>query len=84
MSLRKETDVIEVSEEMAKDIKDCADSCRCSGDTIEINTGFPYVAISFNSGEEYYFQGDEADNLLKDIPDNVFVEDFLLWKACGW
>lgn len=38
------------------------DGCR-----VEINTGLSSVSIDYDNGEEYYLQGDEADELIKEI-----------------
>lgn len=55
---------------------------------IEINYGLPYVAV--NSGnDEYFFQGEEASNLLEEATNtsnkfNVSVEDAIIWQSQGW
>jgi hypothetical protein len=51
---------------------------------IEINWGIPYVSIG-----EYFFQGEEASNLLEDAVNssnklNVNVEDVIIWMSQGW
>jgi len=60
-----------------------------AGDSIiEINYGLPYVAV--NSGnEEYFFQGEEASNLLEEATNtgnkfNVSVEDAIIWQSQSW
>ncbi len=57
---------------------------RKDGTTIEINNGIPYVAIEFPNGDEYFFQGEEADNLLNEVPENINEEDYLLAIAQNW
>lgn len=55
---------------------------------IDINYALPYVAV--NSGnDEYFFQGEEASNLLEEATNtsnkfNVSVEDAIIWQSQGW
>lgn len=55
-----------------------------AGSTIEINYKIPYVAINFNDGTEYFFQGDEASELIDSIPDNINEEVYILAIAQDW
>jgi len=57
---------------------------RDAGTTIEINYGIPYVAIDYPNGESYFFQGDEADDLLNEVPDNINEEDYILAISQNW
>ena len=58
------------------------------GQKIEINYSLPYIAI--NTGfEEYFFQGDEANNLIEEAQKSKLsnfctVENIILWQAQGW
>lgn len=55
---------------------------------IEINYILPYVAVnSYDS--EYFFQGEEAANLLEEATNtsnkfNVSVENVIIWQSQGW
>ncbi len=56
---------------------------------IDINHGIPYVAIELPNGKEYYFQGEEAGNILEEATtaSNKFetsLENTLLWMSNGW
>jgi hypothetical protein len=56
---------------------------------IEINTKIPYIAIQTYPNTEYYFQGDEAQNLLNEAKIgcdkfNVTIEDYILYLASNW
>lgn len=55
---------------------------------IEINYGLPYVAV-FSGSKDYFFQDEEAANLLEEATNtankfNVSVENAILWQAQGW
>lgn len=68
-------------------LKDCilfADTERAGGATVEINKTAGYVAIRLNDGTTFYFQGDEAYDILSDTPDNISEEDWLLSQAIAW
>jgi hypothetical protein len=74
---------------MKADIERTAQSAREAGQTIEINNNLPYVAIDCNQGDEYFFQGDDAENLLDEAEKasmkfDVSVEDYLLHIVQGW
>ncbi len=56
---------------------------------IDINWGLPYVGINLPNGEEYFFQGEEASNLLEEAVNtgnkfSVSIEDALLWQSQSW
>jgi len=53
---------------------------REAGGSVEINRSLPYVAVNLSDGTEYFFQGEEADNLLDEVPDEISAEDYLLGK----
>jgi len=57
---------------------------RKAGGTVEINDRLPSVAVSLSGGLDYFFQGEEAENLLNDVPDELSAEDFILAIAQGW
>lgn len=83
------------TKQMTKQIKACAksvrQSCKLNSDTrlIEINWHLPYVGINLPDGSEYFFQGEEASNLLEEATNtgnrfNVSVEDAIIWQSQGW
>lgn len=43
----------------------------------------PYVAITIGK-DEWFFQGEEAAELIGSIPEDINEEDFLVWLASGW
>ncbi|WP_006460490.1 hypothetical protein [Thiomicrospira aerophila] len=64
---------------------------RCDGVVVEINNILPYVSIVSRMNEEhsYFFQGDEAIELLSEMEKkadmfDVSVEDALLHYYQGW
>lgn len=70
-------------EKMVKEIEENGKAQMENGSSVEIDRGLPYVAINLQD-DEYFFQGDEANRLLEDIPDNVNEECFLLWSTINW
>ena len=69
---------------LVEQYEDRADAEREAGTTIEINSGLPYVAIEFTNGDEYFFQDEEADELLDEVPDNINEEDYILAISQNW
>ena len=56
---------------------------------VEINYSLPYVAIVCPDSSEYFFQGEEAENLLEQAiatsnKFNVTVDNVLIWQSQGW
>ncbi len=57
------------------------------GWSVEINRRLPYIAIDAPEGEDgsWFFQGQEADEMLDDIPEWIdFDSHYLLWLSTGW
>lgn len=57
---------------------------REAGGFVEINNQLSYVAVTLSNGLEYFFQGEEAENLLDEVPDELSAEDYILAVAQGW
>jgi hypothetical protein len=57
---------------------------REDGGSCQINERLPTVAVTLAGGEEYFFQGDEAQRLLDEVPDNMRAVDFILASAQNW
>jgi hypothetical protein len=75
--------------ELIEQIEYTAKHCRSIGMSVEINWSLPYVAVNLGQNEhgddiEYFFQGEEADNLLEEVPDWINEDDYILWSAQGW
>ena len=54
------------------------------GANVELNRRIPTVAVTMESGQQFFFQGEEAAELLGEVPENVEAESWLLWLATGW
>lgn len=75
---------------LTNDIKQTATKMMNTGWHVEVNRQAPYVAIEGpQEREEYFFQGEDAVDLLSDV--DVCVEMFdcephecLLWMAASW
>jgi hypothetical protein len=72
------------NENIVKDIEETGEYHRKNGCKIEINRGLPYIAISLSNDAEYFFQNEEAQSLLDEIPENVNEEDYIIWISQGW
>lgn len=55
-----------------------------AGATIEINKNPCYVAITMSDGTEYFFQDQEAEDLLSEVPDNISETDYILAVSQNW
>lgn len=58
-----------------------------NGGTIEINRGIPYVAINFGEKDgsiEFFFQGEEAQSLIDEVPDYINEKVYLVHRAIDW
>lgn len=55
-----------------------------AGGTVEIDYRLPYVSVTTSTGEEYFFQGDEAQDLLDEVPDNMSPEDYVMAMSTSW
>jgi hypothetical protein len=69
---------------MVKDYEMRAKAERQGGAFIEINERLPYVGVEMSDGSKYFFQGEEASDLLNEVPPNINEEDFILAIAQGW
>lgn len=61
-----------------------AKSERAAGGVCKINSRLPSVAVELSDGSEYFFQGEEAEELLAEVPDNITQEDYILATAQNW
>ena len=61
-----------------------AEAERDAGTEVDINENIPYIAVDFANGQNYYFQGHEAEELLNEVPDNLDPEDYILAISQNW
>ena len=75
-------------DELIRQIENTAYHCRAIGMSVEINSSLPWVSVYLDpndpTNDTYFFQGEEASNLLDECPDYVNEEDYILWYAQGW
>lgn len=57
---------------------------REDGGSCCVNERLPTVTVKLANGEEYFFQGDEAQRLIDEVPDNMRAADFILASAQSW
>jgi len=72
-------------EDISRDYTERAAAEREGGATIEINRAHDYIAITMSDGSEYFFQGEEAQDLRTEFEQfpglSVSLEDYLLAQA---
>ena len=73
-------------DELVAQIEMIAKYCRAEGQYVEINHGLPWVEVNRGCDDTYFFQGEEASDLLDecDAMPEVSEEDYILWSAQGW
>ena len=60
---------------------------RSAGGKCEVNESLPYIALTMSDGSEYFFQGEEAEDMLKEyetIDLSCSIEQWLLAIAQSW
>ena len=70
-------------DELIAQIESTAKHCRSIGMTVEINYGLPWVAVDLgpcdchmDNRHVYFFQEEEASDLLDEVPDWINDEDY--------
>jgi hypothetical protein len=76
-------------DELRRQIEGTAKYCRMQGQYVTINRSMPWVEVyhgldGWGEASEYFFQGDDALNLLAEVPEYVSSEDYILWLSQGW
>lgn len=61
-----------------------AEAERKAGAIIDINEMLPYIGLTMSDGSDYFFQEEEAENMLNEVPDNISPDDYILAIAQGW
>lgn len=56
---------------------------RTRGAKVVVNLRVPYVSVKIGD-QSYFFQGEQAENLLSEVPSNIDTEDYLLAIAQAW
>jgi hypothetical protein len=72
------------NEQFNNDLTARHDAELAAGGAIIINHSLPTVSIFLSDNNSFFFQGDEAAELLETVPDFVNEEVFLLAMAQGW
>jgi hypothetical protein len=58
---------------------------EAAGGSVEVNERLPYIAIDFGQGEgDYFFQGQEAEELLAQVPEDLSPEEYFAWVSRDW
>lgn len=69
---------------IAEQVKQYAESERAAGGRVKIDRLHSTVAVHCSDGSEYFFQGEEAEQLLDTIPDNVTEDDWVMSMSINW
>lgn len=57
---------------------------REAGSVVEIDELLPAISVKMHNGNNYFFQGEDAEYILNDVPENLNAEDYILVLAQGW
>lgn len=79
-----ETLSIMLPEWLVTQYEDRAAAERAAGGSCQVDARMPTVTVMMSSGEEWFFQGEEASALLDSTPDNLSHEDYILASAQNW
>jgi hypothetical protein len=55
-----------------------------AGGYIDINSSLPYIFVHCSDESEYYFQGEEAEEILASVPDDWINEVYILAQSVNW
>jgi len=55
-----------------------------AGGQISIDYRLPYIAMDLTDGSGYFFQGEVAEKILRDVPEWLDDEVYLLMMARSW
>jgi hypothetical protein len=65
-----------------------AEAEREAGGYVKVNLNIPYVAVNCSNGEEYFFQGEEASNLIdeaeKAFDGGLSITDYIMAASQSW
>jgi hypothetical protein len=74
--------------EILIDYKKRAAAEREAGGFVQFNLMLPYIAITCSNGDDYFFQGEEAENLIHEaenaLDGDINIVDYLLVISQGW
>lgn len=61
---------------------------RDAGGYVQVNLNIPCIAVTLSNGDEYFFQGEEASQLISEAEEafhgNIKLQDYLLAIAQNW
>ena len=73
-----------ISPNLMKDFEKIAENERKKGAEYEDNPTIETLSIKLSDGKEYFFQDEEYNELMAEVPDNMATEDYILAVAVGW
>lgn len=76
-----------IKPEILRDIQWNAEAQRGGGASVVIDYNLPTVAVELRDGNTFFFQGEEASELLaqiEKIDPKIEPGDMILWMARGW
>ena len=84
MEYNDEGAIEDLPDDLVAQYEQRAEDERAGGGSIDINDMLPTVGVEMSDGSEYFFQGEEAEALLSEVPGNMHPEDFILALAQNW
>ena len=70
--------------ELAEQLEARAKAEREAGGYCDVNSGLSYVDVVLSDGSTYFFQGEEAEALIAEVPEWIDEEDYILAIAQNW
>ena len=65
-------------------VEGTAEAAREAGWEISIDYGLPSIEIKIDGEVAWFFQENEAFQLLAEVPTDLFAKDYILWVSQGW
>ena len=76
--------MLELPDWLINQYESLAQSEREAGGRVEINPMLPTISVYCSDSSEYYFQEEEAQKLLDQVPLNIKASDFILAQSIHW
>lgn len=72
-------------QELIDEIEQTARRERSIGSFVTIKESIPFVIVRIAPhGNEWFFQGEEATDLIDSVPKWINADDYILWLSVGW
>jgi hypothetical protein len=77
-------ELVYVSDNILEQIEQSVKAFYKAGCKYEHDSRFGLIVVTFDEDTEYVFQGEDYDYITKDCPENVNIDDYIIWLSRGW